>query len=81
MAIQTVLPGGGFLLGESDPQAVFTPEDFTDEQHFLMNTIREFVAQEVLPHTEAIEVKTPGLLPDLLKKAGEIGFSVAERYL
>ncbi len=73
MAIQTTLPGGSFLLGKSAPQAVFTPEDFTDEQRLLMNTIREFVAQEVRPHTEAIEAKTPGLLPDLLKKAGEIG--------
>lgn len=73
MAIQTVPAGGSFLLGASDPQAVYTPEDLTDEQHLLMSTIRDFVTQEVLPQSAAIEAKTPGLVPELLKKAGEIG--------
>jgi len=73
MAMQTVPAGGSFLLGESDPQDLFTPEDFTDEQRLLMSTIRDFVTREVLPQTAAIEAKTPGLVPELLKKAGEIG--------
>ena len=73
MAMQTVPAGGSFLLGASDPQAVYTPEDLTDEQRLLMRTIRDFVAQEVLPQSAAIEAKTPGLVPELLKKAGEIG--------
>ena len=73
MAIQTVPAGGSFLLGPSNPQAVYTPEDLTDEQRLLMRTIRDFVTQEVLPQSAAIEAKTPGLVPELLKKAGEIG--------
>ncbi|PON13201.1 hypothetical protein C2W62_35620 [Candidatus Entotheonella serta] len=73
MAIQTVPAGGSFLLGESNPHEVYTPEDFTDEQRLLMSTIRDFVTQEVLPKMAAIEAKTPGLIPELLKKAGEIG--------
>jgi hypothetical protein len=73
MAIQTVPAGGSFLLGESNPQDIYTPEDFTDEQHLLMSTIRDFVTQEVLPQMAAIEAKTPGLIPELLKKAGEVG--------
>ena len=73
MAIQTQLPGGGFLLGESDPQGVHTPEDFTDEHHLLANTIREFITQEVIPLTDAIEAKEDGVIPTLLKKAGELG--------
>jgi alkylation response protein AidB-like acyl-CoA dehydrogenase len=73
MAIQAHLPGGGFLLGESDPQDVHAPEDFTDEHHLLAHTIREFINQEILPRTAAIEAKEEGVLPELLKKAGDIG--------
>ncbi len=73
MAIQTVPAGGSFLLGEADPQEIYTPEDFTDEQRLVMSTIRDFVTQEVLPQTAAIEAKTPGLMPELIKKAGEVG--------
>ena len=67
MAIQAHLPGGGFLLGESDPQDVHAPEDFTDEHHLLATTIREFITQEVLPRTAAIEAKEEGVIPELLK--------------
>jgi alkylation response protein AidB-like acyl-CoA dehydrogenase len=73
MDMQTVPAGGSFLLAESDPQDIYTPEDFTDEQRLIMKTIRDFVTQEVLPQTAAIEAKTPGLVPALLKKAGEVG--------
>jgi alkylation response protein AidB-like acyl-CoA dehydrogenase len=73
MATQPLTPGGGFLLNESDAQDIHTPEDFTDEHHLLVNTIRSFVMQEVVPRTDAIEAKEPGLIPELLKKAGELG--------
>ncbi|GIX46980.1 MAG: acyl-CoA dehydrogenase [Candidatus Tectimicrobiota bacterium] len=69
----TLPPGGGFLLGPTDPQHVFTPEDFTEEQRLLAATTRHFVLNEVLPHLPAIEAKTPGLLPRLLKQAGALG--------
>jgi alkylation response protein AidB-like acyl-CoA dehydrogenase len=78
MAIQAHLPGGGFLLGASDPQDVHTPEDFTDEHHLLAHTIREFITQEVLPRTAAIEAKEEGVIPELLKKAGDIGLLSVE---
>ncbi|HEY7709554.1 MAG TPA: acyl-CoA dehydrogenase family protein [Candidatus Entotheonella sp.] len=78
MAIQAHLPGGGFLLGASDSQAVYAPEDFTDEHHLLAHTIREFITQEVLPRTVAIEAKEEGVMPELLKKAGDIGLLSVE---
>jgi hypothetical protein len=73
MAIQALLPGGGFLLGDTDPQTIHTPEDFTDEQHLLAQTVREFVNQEVLPRLDVIEAKEPDVIPRLLKQAGDIG--------
>jgi len=73
MSTQTLIPGGGFLLAETDPHDIHTPEELTDEQRLLVNTIRDFVTQEVLPRTQAIEAKEPEVIPQLLKKAGEIG--------
>jgi alkylation response protein AidB-like acyl-CoA dehydrogenase len=78
MTTGTLLQGGGFLLTASDPQHVRTPEDFTDEQRLLAATIREFVTNEVLPRSEAIEAKEPGVIPALLKQAGEIGLLMVE---
>ena len=73
MSTQTLMPGGGFLLAETDPHDIHTPEELTDEQRLLVNTIRDFVTQEVLPRTDAIEAKAPEVIPQLLKQAGEIG--------
>jgi alkylation response protein AidB-like acyl-CoA dehydrogenase len=73
-----LLQGGGFLLGAADPWKVQTPEDFTDEQRLLAVTVREFVAKEVLPRSAQIEAKEPGLMPKLLRLAGEIGLLMVE---
>jgi alkylation response protein AidB-like acyl-CoA dehydrogenase len=78
MAIETHIQGGGFLLAATDPQAIQTPEDFTDEQRLLAATVRDFVTQEVLPRSDQIEAKEPGLIPALLKQAGEIGLLMVE---
>ncbi len=83
MAIETLIQGGGFLLATSDPHATHTPEDFSDEQRLLASTIRDFVTQEVLPRTAAIEAKEPEVVPRLLKQAGDIGLlsvEVPEQY-
>ena len=38
--------GGGFLLEESRPADVFTPEDFSDEHRQIARTTAEFTANE-----------------------------------
>jgi hypothetical protein len=78
MTTETLLQGGGFLLTIADPQHVYTPEDLSDEQRMFAATVRDFVTNEVLPHSDAIEAKTPGLIPTLLKQAGEIGLLMVE---
>jgi alkylation response protein AidB-like acyl-CoA dehydrogenase len=78
MAIETHIQGGGFLLAATDPQAIQTPEDFTDEQRLLAATVRDFVTREVLPRSDQIEAKEPGLIPAILKQAGEIGLLMVE---
>jgi alkylation response protein AidB-like acyl-CoA dehydrogenase len=70
--------GGAFLIESISPEKVFTPEDFTEEQRLVAKAVTEFVAGEVQPVADDIEDKKEGLLPGLLKKAGELGFLSAD---
>ena len=65
--------GGSFLLETPLPQEVFTPADLTDDQKLIGQTAEEFVVKEVLPLVKELENKKPGLMPELVKKAGEVG--------
>src|SRR6202041_2282964 len=42
-------------------------------QRLIGQTAEEFVANEVIPNIPDLELHKPGLMPQLLKKAGEIG--------
>jgi alkylation response protein AidB-like acyl-CoA dehydrogenase len=75
--------GGGFLLESSLAQDVFTPADLTDDQKLIGQTAEEFVTKEVLPLAKELEAKKPGLMPQLVKKGGEVGLmggGVPEQY-
>jgi alkylation response protein AidB-like acyl-CoA dehydrogenase len=65
--------GGGFLLESPAPQDIFTPADLTDDQKLIGQTAEEFVLKEVLPLAKDLEAKKPGLMPDLVRKAAELG--------
>ncbi len=83
MATDVNKKGGGFLIGETDPETVFTPEDFSEEQRMFAKTAEDFIQGEVLPNMEKLEAKEPGLTVSLLKKAGELGLlmiDVPEKY-
>ena len=75
--------GGSFLLEIALPQEVFTPADLTDDQKLIGQTAEEFVVKEVLPLVKELENKKPGLMPELLKKSGELGLlggGIPEQY-
>ena len=65
--------GGSFLLESPAPQDVFTPADLPDDQKLIGQTAEEFVVKEVLPVVKDLEAKKPGLMPELVKKAAELG--------
>jgi alkylation response protein AidB-like acyl-CoA dehydrogenase len=66
--------GGSFLLETRTPAEVFTPEDLNEEQRQIASTAAQFARDEILPNVAAIEAKQPGVLPGLMRKAGELGF-------
>jgi alkylation response protein AidB-like acyl-CoA dehydrogenase len=65
--------GGSFLLESPLPSDVFTPADLTDDQRLIGQTAEEFVLKEVFPFIKDLENKKPGLMAELVKKAGEVG--------
>jgi alkylation response protein AidB-like acyl-CoA dehydrogenase len=68
------IKGGAFLIDSISPQEIFTPEDFTEEQRLIAKAATEFVVGEVQPLIDDIEAQKEGLLPSLVRKAGELGF-------
>jgi hypothetical protein len=74
MEVLKHVKGGEFLIESISAQEIFTPEDFTEEQRLIGKAATEFAVGEVQPQMEDIEAQKEGLLPSLLKKAGELGF-------
>ncbi len=71
--MEQFVKGGAFLIESISPQEVFTPEEFTEEQRLIGKAATEFVVGEIQPLADDIEAQKEGLLPSLLKKAGELG--------
>jgi alkylation response protein AidB-like acyl-CoA dehydrogenase len=65
--------GGSFLLEETLPQEIFTPEDFSEEHRHIAKTATEFANNEILPAAAEIEAKNFEVTKRLLRKAGELG--------
>ncbi len=88
MSTTTVSPfiaaaGGSFLLETRTPAEVFTPEDLNEEQRQIAATAARFAREEIQPAIAAIEAKEPGVLPSLLRKAADLGFTsvdIPEQY-
>src|SRR5579885_1795927 len=70
--------GGSFLIESRTPEEVFTPEDLSEEQLQMASTAAQFAHEEVLKRTDEIEAKKAGVVPDLLRKAAELGFTAMD---
>lgn len=76
-------PGAGFLYQPSETDAVFTPEDLSDEHLLIGKTAKRFLETEVRPNNEKIEQQGFALVRKLMQKAGDLGLlahSVPEQY-
>ena len=72
-AAATGRKGGSWLLEDTLPSGVFTPEQMTEEQRLIDQTTREFVANEVLTSNDQLETKDWDLARRLLRRCGELG--------
>jgi alkylation response protein AidB-like acyl-CoA dehydrogenase len=75
--------GGSWLLEETAPGGIFTPEKLSDEHRLMAKTTAEFVDAEVLTSLEQMEAKDWGVARALVRRCGELGLlgiSVPEEY-
>src|SRR5690554_5797505 len=80
---EELLRGGQFIVKETKAEDVFTPEDFSEEQKMMRDSVKEFIDREVWPLKERFEKKDYALTEEIMKKAGEMGFlgtAVPEKY-
>ena len=64
-------------------ERIFTLEQQDEEQRWIAESATTFIQREVMPNVEAIDRQEPGLMPSLVKKAGEQGLlsiDVPEEY-
>lgn len=62
-----------YLNGSIDSEAIFTPEDFSDEQQMIAKLAEKFVVNEVMPALEKIENQEFAETVRLIKEAGDLG--------
>ena len=78
-----IIRGGQFLVKETKCEDVFTPEDFSEEQLMMRDSVKEFVEKEIWPFKNRFESKDFKFTEEVMKKAGEMGFlsvAVPENY-
>lgn len=73
METKTTTKGGEFLIKETNAQDIFIPENWTEEQLMIAQSSRDFLEQEIFPNLDRIDSQEEGLMPSILKKAGELG--------
>lgn len=77
------IKGGEFIIRDTAPKDIFTPEEFTEEHKMIASMCEDFILQEIIPNLDRIDNLEEGLMPSLLKKAGELGLlglSIPEEY-
>ena len=80
---KTKLKWGEFILKESLSDEIFTPEDFSEEQLMMKETIIDFMDREIWPDKMKYEEKNYDLTVQAMKKIGELGLlgvSLEEKY-
>ncbi|MFY9233337.1 MAG: acyl-CoA dehydrogenase family protein [Fimbriimonadaceae bacterium] len=64
--------GGAFL--SHTPDQTFIPEDFAGDDKLMIEAAEQFSRREITPISERLDHQEEGLMPGLIRKAGELGF-------
>lgn len=82
-AEKNFIKGGEFLIRNINPEDIFIPEEFSEEQQMMAQATTDFIDKEVWPNKMRFENKDYDFTLELMKKAGELGLlgiSVPEQY-
>ncbi len=80
---KNILRGGQFTVKQTAPEDVFTPEDFSEEQKMMRDSVIEFVDREIWPQKPRFEKHDYDFTLEIMKKTGELGLlgvAVPEAY-
>ena len=81
--MKDITRGGQFLVKETNCENIFTPEDFSEEQIMMRDSVKEFVDKEIWPNKNRFENKDYAFTEACMRKAGDLGFlsvAVPEEY-
>ncbi|MFN2438328.1 MAG: acyl-CoA dehydrogenase family protein [Chitinophagaceae bacterium] len=81
--LKKTLKGGEWLIKESDPETMFIPEEFSEEQKMIRDMCDQFLDTEIFPILDRIDALEPGLMRSLVEKSGQQGLmatSFPEQY-
>ena len=67
------IKGGEFIIRKTNPEDIFTPEEWTEEHEMIGKMCDDFINQEVVPHLDRIDKMEDGLMQSIIEKAGELG--------
>jgi alkylation response protein AidB-like acyl-CoA dehydrogenase len=56
------------------PSRIFIPEDFATDERLMIDQAEQFSRKEVLPLSDRLDHQEEGLMPSLIRKAGDLGF-------
>mgnify|MGYP001197978252 FL=1 len=80
---EKTVKGSEFIIKESTPEKTFTPEDFSEEQILMKDSVKEFVDREIIAERSRFENKDYEYTKEVMQKAGQLGFlsvGVPEEY-
>ncbi len=81
--MSNTIQGGEFIIKDIPAQEIFSLEELNEEQKMLRDSLRDFMAREVIPNRERFEQKDYALTEELMRKLGEmgiLGIAVPETY-
>ena len=77
------IKGGEFIVRQTEADEVFIPEQFDEEARMIAQSCQDFLDAEVMPNLDKLDAHEEGLMPSILKKAGDLGLlgiSIPEEY-
>ena len=80
---EKTVKGSEFIIKELTPEKTFTPEDFSEEQILMKESVKEFVDREIIAERSRFENKDFEYTKEVMQKAGQLGFlsvGVPEEY-
>ncbi|WCM42167.1 acyl-CoA dehydrogenase family protein [Flavobacterium sp. CBA20B-1] len=81
--MENITRGGQFLVKETLAENIFTPEDFSEEQKMMRDSVKEFIDRKIWPNKDRFEKKDYQFTEECMREAGELGFlgvAVPEAY-